>query len=237
MKNWAEYIPDYINERLSNDDREAFDLELRTDVELQNKLKKARIMDQAMDVLAEEQLGEEMDQVRNSVLRGRTMRILLGSAASVLIVIAGYFGIKQVQSQNFTELFAEYYHAPLDPTQRNGIREYTNPMEEGIALFHSGEFEKSMMLLRSLIGTDSEEEANYYIGHNLLAQDSLVMAGTVFDKLRQQDGPYHDKAEWFAMLAYLKNGNTEKFELILEEIISNPEHDYHQKAISLSEAM
>lgn len=52
-----------------------------------------------------------------------------------------------------------------------------------------------------------------------------------------QDYLYAETAEWYALLAYLADGQRSKFDLKLASILADSEHSYYQKALQLKEQL
>jgi hypothetical protein len=235
MKDWLADIPDYLLGRMTDSDRQAFETELVSNAELRDALDRARIVDQSLDILAKEQLSTELLDIQTAIARGRTIRLLVTVAASIALLMMVYFGFMH-NNIDGTQLYSEYYQAPLDETQRNGTDDTRSILQQGIALFQTGNYQECKDVLHSTTGTQ-QEVANYYIAHALLAQDSLRAARLIFDELSVSSGLYGNKSEWFAMLASLKLERRKEFKTRLDAILKQPGHEYFDKANSLANAL
>lgn len=170
----------------------------------------------------------------------RPMWMRFAAAASVALVI-GWFSLQWVSRDYSDEaLFAAQYEAPSPGTFRSGTA-VENPLETGFKSLENNDLQGAETFFQSVTPTQERyAEAQYYLGHaagQLGHYDLAIRAFQV--AIASNEARFREKAEWNLLLTYMAAQQTESadFKTLLNRIVGNPQHDYHEKAVALQEKL
>jgi tetratricopeptide (TPR) repeat protein len=155
----------------------------------------------------------------------------LAAAATVSLLISGYLLVNR--PANPEDLFAQYFETypnVFEPTVRGS--EVENERRDAFNAYDRGDYKTAVILFERILKQKEEPgvlillgNANLVLGNVEAAQSNFLTLIKNFDEL---DG----QAKWFLGLSYLKQGNTEKARLILQEL-GDPQFTYSKKAKEL----
>lgn len=153
-------------------------------------------------------------------------------AASVAILIAGYFVFNQLQQP----LYEEYrYLDPGLPSLMSSASDYE--LADAMTYYSEGDYQTASSKLSNLYDPEAPNDTiSYYLGASLLYQDNPEESRNYLNEVVNKAGsPFREKAEWLLVLSYLKEGNRQEASDMLDRILADENHSFHQKAGALRE--
>jgi len=155
-------------------------------------------------------------------------------AAALVICLAAlvYLNVKEKPHEAaFAEYFAPYPSAvPLVRSQQS-----QSALEAAFERYAAKDYEAALPLFQELLAAEPQRTAliRFYMGICYLATDEPQRAISIFQKeLDDSASQFHDPAEWYLALAFLKANDTEKCKSVLKRIILRP-GIYQERAASL----
>lgn len=227
MDNYFDHLDDYIEERLSTEDRAVFESEIEVNEELAFAVKEYQLLQGAQDVLVEDDIQASIDEVRaelnqdkNESQQGqsnnRSWLRPVGIAASVVLLLGiGYMimqGLNQtvsgdtIYAMSEAALLEKYFREPVDSTER-GSNETVDDTEI------------------------NAPQKPCEIAHHLMANEKYKEALETFSySLNDSDQNCKWKSEFYSSLIYAIQGDTRQAKTILEKIVSDVDHGFNAKA-------
>lgn len=232
-----EQIQDYIEDRLQDAEREAFEDRLRQEQEL----KSAYIQELARHTaLIAHKRAEEKEALKklfgqsDSTARIRSItpfyRITAVAAAVLLLLLAGYL---LMPSKNAPEQLAMNYFEPYPMSNVRGeTDEAQSLMDKALTPYQEGNFEEALPYLQQLQQAKPDnDQLKLNLASGLIAEKQFQEAIDLLQSISFQSA---DAAEWYLALAYLLNGQEDSAKSLLEEIAGKP-HFRKQQAMELLE--
>ena len=237
-----EYIERYLAGSLSEEERDAFKVEmennpaLRLEVEESVKMKTAAYYSGGNHWV--ESKMDELDSLLASDRKKKrrlTIWAAIGGIAAVVILILLVFPFKE--STTDSEPFIVYYERPPAIELRNSGE--NRRLANASILFNQGEFEESLAIMDSLhtqalIPEDRETEVRFYraICHIELEQydDAIELLANI------QDEEFVYDARWYQALCYLKTVQNDRAAQLLEQL-SGSNNPYKSRAREILEKL
>ena len=242
--NDIDLIEKYLNNEVTETERQSFDRRIRKDEALAQEFQRRQTAHNALDYLIAKNLREELRSLETGakVVPIRTMksnRLLIWSvAASLLLVVAFFFLFQQGGKQEADVLAEAYYEAPeLNIRGGSDGAKGKEILSRGVAALKNKRFPQAILTLDSVAAADPFYiEAQYHLGHAYYQTQQWVKAEKSFNLVA--GGPdirFKEDAEWFAVLtcmAQKKNCATQ-----LDPLINNKGHAHHQQALKLKKSL
>jgi len=231
-----EKIEDYLDGKIS---RQELEEQLRNapvediDEEI-NWLKNTRLAIEAeglQDRLAD-LFKEQTDNKEASIRKINWRRSSWLVAASIALLIAGYFVFNQVQQP----LYEEYrYVDPGIPSLMSGASNYE--LADAMTYYSEGNYQTAYAKLQNLYDPgDPNDTVSYYLGASLLYQGNPEDSREyLIEVMKSGDSPFRERAEWLLALSYIKEGKPSEAMNILEQILADEDHLFYSKAEALRE--
>lgn len=166
----------------------------------------------------------------------RSLRWVYAAAASVLLLIAGYFLLNQNNTIQPKDLYASVStHESLSITEMGSTEVTLQDIEKH---FKQKNYNEVLNVLPDFLVNLPETDKNYY---NLLRTKGIAELETnqyekalqTFDRLAKSDALIAEQGEWYMVLSYLKKGDIQKFKAALATYIKQ-NHSYKKEvAINL----
>ncbi len=238
-----EWIERYLSPELSPEEKRW--MEKRMDIEPDLK-SKYQIHKQLIDGIRYSHLQNKLEQLKvlestlPSVEPTESRSVIfanywkpLAAAASLAIIIAAYVLINQPPKPE--ELYAQYfqpYPNVFEPTLRGADDAVITSRTMGFRAYDQGNYEKAVLLFNEALREKEDPgillllgNANLVLGNVEDAQNNFLTLIKDFDELDSQ-------ARLYLGLSYLKQGDSKKAKLILQEL-GDPEATYSKKAKEL----
>lgn len=152
----------------------------------------------------------------------RSLRWIYAVAASILLLIGGYFLINQNSTIQPNDLYASVStHEKLSTTEMGTNSETLQIIEKN---FNQKNYAEVLTVLPDFLNTLPETDKNYYKllcskGIAELETNQYEKALQTFERLANSDAIIAPQGKWYTVLTYLKKGDTQKFKATLEEYI------------------
>lgn len=152
----------------------------------------------------------------------RSLRWIYAVAASILLLIGGYFLINQNTTIQPNDLYASVStHERLSITEMSTTPTSLQAVEKN---FNQKNYAEVLTVLPDFLNELPKTDKNYY---NLLRTKGIAELETnqyekalqSFDRLANSDSIIAPQGKWYTVLTYLKKGDTQKFKTALEEYI------------------
>ncbi len=227
---------DYVKNRLPDKQRQ----------QLETHLNECRLCSEAVEGVRLYPDKEELREITGSAKRFSSLHspwvnFLSKNWHGAYAVAAAFFiGLTALVYLNVKEkpheaAFAEYF-APYPsaiPLVRS--RQPQNKLEAAFDKYAAKNYAAALPLFQELLTADPRRTTfiRFYMGISYLGTDEPETAISIFQKeIDDSTGQFHDPAEWFLALAFLKANDAEKCKSILERIVLRP-GIYQARATSL----
>jgi len=152
----------------------------------------------------------------------RSLRWVYAAAASILLLIAGYFLFNQNTTLQPNDLYADVSsHERLSTTEMGATETTLQIIDKN---FNEKKYPEVLNVLPYILDTLPTTDKNYYDllrtkGIAELETNQYDKALQTFDHLANSDALIAPQGKWYTVLSYLKKGDIQKFNTALEEYI------------------
>ena len=245
MEKFYENIDDYLNGKLPEGEKKAFEKALAAQPELQVELdlykkvegslsthfshekENAALKDSLTSISGDYFSTENKEAKVIPMKRNRFMQGLIAAAAVALILVFAWpYLFTPAPAQ-----YADLVHHPKASFTEMGASEAN--LEAAEKAFNDGNFQAAIEPLQAyLLAHENSMEAWFYIGICKLETGEEDSAEMLFKQVTTIDSAYKIEARWYLALTYLKKGEIEKCKVELEKIPEGSEHfEAAQKAL------
>lgn len=246
-------IEDYLKGELSGEASLDFEQQLKTSPDLAKEVQIHReLYSHFNDEVPDYQLGKKKKEALNAYIQSeevkafqaklksvernlqekevpvksakvRSLRWVYAAAASILLLIGGYFLVNQNSTIQSNDLYAYVVtHESLSTTEMGSTAETLQNIENN---FNQKNYAEVLSVLPDFLKNMNETGKNYY---NLLRTKGIAELETnqyekalqTFDHLANSDSLIAVQGEWYTVLTYLKKGDTPKFKSRLTAYIN-----------------
>lgn len=238
-----EWIERYLSPDITQKEKRQMEERMANEPELKSKF---RMHKQLVDGIRFAHLQEQVNQLRTfestlsavEIKEGRIVRLAhwwkpLAAAAALALVITSYVLINQPPKPE--ELYARYfqpYPNVFEPTLRGAEDELLTNRTMGFRAYDQADYQKAAALFKESLKEKEDPgillllgNANLVLGNVTEAQNNFLTLIKHFDDLDAQ-------AKLYLGLSYLKQGDSKKAKLILQEL-GDPQATYSKKAKEL----
>lgn len=164
----------------------------------------------------------------------RPLRIILGVAASIAILVIGYLGL--VRTGGTDDLYATYkFEEPGLPVVMGASERYQ--LDDALTYYGEGNYKEAIRRLEKIdTATIGSDTLQYFLGLSHLYDENPKEAEKYFDKLSSNKSSiFREKGEWLFVLAALQSKSYQAAKLRLDVILKQPEHSFYTEAVNLQE--
>lgn len=244
-------IEDYLDDALDDQERQAFEAEVRTDPALAQQLAvvretRQRLITQWANEPAETDLLETLQKIGSEHFKsgagsgqtgagGRLFRLPPGwwaaAAAVAATVIAAWFFLRPPSNER---LYAQYGAFPEADFTVRGDSPATNDLSAAEAAFNRKDYAEALNLLQAyLAGHPEDAQARLHAGLCHLELKQYPEATAIFSEIGGSKNVWADEANWFLALTYLRQDKRNESARILK-LIPQSSGRYEQAAELLS---
>ena len=234
-----EDIDEYLNGEMDEATQSAFELQLQKDAALQQELSlqktlRAGIKDKGNQLLKEKLKAihkEEITQKTDTPIVPLYRRLpFLAAAASIALLIAVYFFLRQPTPGNDALFAANYEPYQIGLVQRGTQQEALTQADQ---LYRAGSFDQAAPVLESILEVDPnlpKVRMALAISYLEMNQDELAK-----EQLNQiYDNPlYTDKVQWYLALIFIRNNQIDQAQSELEKLVQDQNSNYQSRANQL----
>ncbi len=233
-------IEGYINNRLSQEERAAFEKEMIADPELHLEVEKHRAIHKTLSNKDTLEFKEKLIHITQKIeQQNKTTTAMISPAlkiaASIIIILAvGTLLWYTLNNQNQTQdLYATYYTPFTTEDVTRG--EIDNDFQKIVQSYSKGNYQKVIPTLEEIIKTNRQEVLKLYLANSYLNTNQEEKAITLFEGI-QKNSSYYEVARWYLSLTYIKLNQTNTAIPVLEEVIVY-DGIYKNNAIQLKKAL
>ncbi|MGY6522187.1 MAG: tetratricopeptide repeat protein [Mongoliitalea sp.] len=218
-----EQIENYILGKLTEQEKESFEIALQTDPSLQDKVQEVKGLMEALEEAGLRASMEEFHQVFDTELAldkpVKRLNPWFGVAAAVitLLILAGVWVLIPT-STIYEDLFESYYvEDPGLITAMSSESDYE--FDRAMVDYKSGNFKDAVTRWQQILELKPENDTlNYFLGAAHLALNETGTALDYFEKVSQlPQGRFTNDTFWYLALVYLKQGKVEAAKMSLEK--------------------
>lgn len=247
--NHIDLIEKFLNNELSQEDKQAFDQKVHTDSEFAHEFERRQAAHTAIDFLIAQSLKKDLEALEAegqqegriiSLQKRKRNRIVLLSLAASLLLLFGYFSLYYNSDPGSTgpQLAAANYETP-DYNLRRGAPEvdFEDLLTKGINALKQKEYQTAIVALDSVTyGNEYYYIAQFYLAHAYYQAEQYEQAEQAFEVVSQgNDIRYQEDADWYGLLACLaQDGDcTDK----VDQLANDDSHSYQQQAVSIKDEL
>ena len=232
----SDYIEDYINHQLPEEERKRFDERLTSDAFFAEEVKKYIYMINSFDETQAQSLSKRFKQIEEDIEMqeetGFGFPIYLRWAAAVAVIatlsVVAYLNVGKSQEELFLAYYTVYPNvdSPISRSESNNETVWLD--------FENGNYQVAYKQFNEkVMANDNDDTSWFYLGICAMELDLLSEAETAFTKVSSvNESKYKEQAQWYLALNYLKAGDNPKSINTLKEIESSGSY-YGTKAKEL----
>ncbi len=230
----------YLDKEMSREEKDAFEMSLKTDKELQRKLE---IQKEIREALSEEDIMQLRERMAEAMQQPVKKKIAWYKIAVVLIplLLGGGWLMNHFTSRTTEDLFQEYY-LPYEPIS-NSRSSYNYAFEnrEIRAAIDAYSQKKYSVAAKNFASIDATKidipDIQLQMACSFLLSNREVQAIEIFKDIAKSNHPlFAQKAEWYLALAYLKKDQIKNAKEVLTKI-STSNHYKSREAIEIMEKL
>ena len=222
MENTSDYIEDYINHQLPEEERKRFDERLTSDALFAEEVKKYIYMINSFDETQAQSLLKRFKQIEQEIeSRDKTqlsLPIYLRWAAVVAVIatlsVVAYLNIGKSQEELFLAYYTVYPNVD-SPVSRSDGSNATVWID-----YENGNYQEAYSQFnKNVVTNDNDDTSWFYLGICAMELELLPEAETAFLKVSAvNESKYKEQAHWYLALNYLKAGKKRRSIDTLKEI-------------------
>lgn len=221
-------IEDYLQNRMTSEQRLAFEKQMKNDPQLQKEVNKqlelinaieTEAMKERLDQLHEVHFGDKRATVRRPLLR--RLRPLAVAASIALLLLASWWALRTTSTQE-DQLFTQYYETPQGLPTLLGIGS-NQLFNEGMTDYKLGDFSTAQRQWLPLLQQNpSNDTLLFYLGISYLETDQTDSAVALFEEIIEQNDPqFRQQALWYLALGLIKNGRADEANVHLKALLQS----------------
>lgn len=237
-----ENIDAYLKGDLKGEDLELFENALRSDVRLQEEVKKYELVKDALkdeDIIKFREklrdIDHEIEQEKISATIPKKSFKQYYKIAAVFIAILGISSLLWLFNPLERDLYAEYYVPyPISELTRSNEVTTIAELKEVSGYYKRKEYVKTIPILETLtLKYPKNDKLRLYLGNSYLNTNQEEKAIYLFENVLHND-TFRNDALWFLSLTHIKEDNKDKAIILLKDLASY-ENLYKKSAIDLLE--
>ena len=236
MPTTSDYIEEYLNHQLSEEEREQIDEKLTSDKDFAREVEEHAQLLNSFDEMQAQQLLLRFSDIEQEIEGGKDRKIMfpvyLKWAATVTVLAVLALVVYLYSNTSNKDLFLAYY--TLYPNVESPVSRSQDSSEAVWQLYENGDYDQAYKLFEQALKIDSQDHARqFYLGICALELNRATVAEEAFAAVASvKDGAYFEQAQWYLALSYIKSGKQDAAIQGLEEIIT-AKSSYDEKAKAL----
>lgn len=245
MQNFEEHIEQiesYLEGKLSEEERRDFEKRLAADASLKKEVDVYRKLIKGIESAGTSNFLSKMndwEQEISGMEIGKPQQKnpwKLYAIAALIIMFVMPFGYLIIQNANSSsdEIFAEYFE-PYEDLISERDAGVEPELVRGMEHYNSKEFGQAIKQFTSYLNNSPDDlEVQLYLAIAFLANDEPHFAEKGFTNLMAfPDNLFYPQVQWYYTMCKLKLGKNGELKKLVNEISSDPDHDYYQLALKL----
>lgn len=225
-------IHDYINDRLSPTDKEAFENKLATDTGFASEVKEYKDVKNAIRENERSGLKSILQDLESkeatTSFSKRYRHIYIAAAVIIFAIIGSQFLQKGSSNQDLYASFYQPYPNTLQPVTRG--EEGSNDLSKAFQAYEANDFKKAATLFDASLKANYNTDVLFYKAMSLYNIGKQSEAANLLNKLKKDNTNYTPQIYWYSALLDLKNNNIQRAKEQLDSL-TQLNSGYKQSAI------
>jgi hypothetical protein len=238
-ENDTHLIDQYLTERLTKHEEQLFKAR-KKDASFQKELERHREISDTIRLKARKNLKSQLQnfdkklQVDTKVIPMSAKKSKVNFrpwliAASIALAILAVWWIFPTSTPDYYANYFEPYPNVIAPIQKS--EQQTTIEQQAFQAYELKEYDKASTLFQQLESSDTNR---FYEAMIALETEKYTTAVDYLENIiKNPDARFQQTARWYLALAYLKNEQTDKAKILLNEISHSEKHPFQEKAIKL----
>lgn len=243
MKEFENKIDAYLQDRMTNLEKELFEEALENDPEKRKMLEEHR---EAIKMIKIASLKQNLDQLEKahgkdssrSEKKSRVVSLfsrpqLIGIAASLLVLVVAAVWIFLPSPQSESQLaFEKYYEKDPGLPTTMGVSDEIS-LSQAMLLYKQGEYGQAEEAFDQLLEQGPSDTVLYYKAMTLIELENFEQAEKYLRKSQLETGKYSQRSDWYLAMVLLEQNQKEESIEILQDIANTDKHLYATEASQL----
>ena len=242
-----ELIEKYLDQELSEVEQSEFESKLQTEKGFQEDFDQVKLLIEGIRYSGSKSSIrskiEHLEATLPDIELGAHNRFqmtrsqLLKYAATFTLILASAWLFREVLLKpDYEEIFAANFEPYLNTGSGivRGAGEAMSPEQRAYASYDSDSFAQAVQQFEALLSEKDDAAMRLYLGNALLAMGEVESAKQQFRILLENNAGLIIQAKWYLSLCYLKNGELDQAQEILQEL-SNNGKSYRKRATKILE--
>ncbi|MEO0899187.1 MAG: hypothetical protein AAFY71_22435 [Bacteroidota bacterium] len=235
-----ERIQLYLSGQMTETEQSAFEKDMEQNQQLRDAVKEAALATWTIKAYAQEEEKRQLNSLYKeeaSVQRLNQKRWvpIIAVAATLLVLLVGYFVINPLQGPPLQDLMATYYELPQAPDLMS--TDVEQAIKEADMAYSAMEWEKAVNLYHQIpqdsLSSFDQSRIYLYQGLCLIKLKKYQEAENTLLKAHQ----HQDQQDWYLSLIYLEQEDYEKASKMLNQIKDKGDPYFTSKAEKLLKAL
>jgi hypothetical protein len=237
MTDYFDYIDDYMDNKLSPEDKSSFEAAMVVDKKLAHAVENYPLIKNLSASLIEDEVRQQIEKIEGSKRPEKDIRKIMpmwkyvSAAASIaVVVVATYFLNKEFGNISNQQIIENLYQKPTSQGTR-GEEEDMNSIDRAIERFETNHFEEAKALLTPRPANDSlSKVADYYLANIAFKTGDYNTSKTLFASLTSHQ-KYGQVAQVNLMSIYFITGQKDKGRATYQGLLKQGILSKSQKAL------
>jgi len=220
---YFDHIEDYLNHKLTDEERTSFELAMQTDETLASAVRDyplAHTIAKSFIELEVRQQLESLSQNKSQSI-GRKLFSIRRIAAIFIIALGGFLLYKIFSPDRFSpdEIYATLNEKPYSNITR-AEKDSLSSLDSALYYFEEEHWDDAKILLTRLLNVDSlVMKSQYYLGHIAMANKDYAEAKIKFGHIVSLgESQFHDPSLYQLMIIHLMEKSKDKAKPIFKEL-------------------
>ena len=233
-------MDDYLLNRLNEEDKKAFLIQLENDMAMQDELKLREVMIKQVKTIGDLRMKDKILDIQKKVegkkaktIRMGMIRNVISAAAVISLLIIGFQWLNSPPSSQ--SLFAQNYEAYDELRFGSRSDGADKKVIDAGALYQQGKYAEALPLFENLVADGKgDDRITLAIAICQLENKDFEKAIVTLKQASTQSGfLYLDQAQWYLALAHLQLNEMEESKTLLQNITKNPNTFFFKEAQKL----
>lgn len=240
-------IDDYILNRLSPEDRQAFELEIQQNPGLASEIQVHQAIQQGLAINRHRKIKAKLKKFHqsefspiNNLLKGRWNKIhwSLWLILVALIIGLAWFIITLNPTPAPDQLYAQYY-SPYSVSLQNRNSALEEELAAASLLYNQGQYEDALPALQAL-STRAPEDMRLFLATGICQMElnqypEAIQSLNII--LERKDPLLSDQARWYSAMSQLAQEDYISAKTSLQPLADDPDADHHEDALVILKSL
>jgi len=239
MERQSDLFDQYLNNELSQLEKEHFETKLRDDLAFNEAFQLHQKSIRAIQFAA---IKDKLSDISRNAQQSKTMgiRSALAIAASVLLLVGAYFYVRNEVKQptNHDQIFASINFKDPGLPILMGEAEHDRALDDFMLAYKQNKYKEALTIGRELLKKNPDSDTiQFYTAMTLYEMGNLDAASEILITLEGDETGIAQKSAWYLYMIDLKNGDLRSAKAGIMGIAENPKHMLRLEAIDALEVL